>query len=406
MSASDTAGTREQIPPQSVTEAKRPGSRWFGRLARHLANIYLLIIKELRGIRADPILLALIGYAFTIAIYAVATGASTEAKNLSVGIVDEDRSDLTRRIADGLTPPTFKPAVAIYATEIERSMNEQRFIFVIEFPPKFQEDVLSGRQPTVQINIDATAVAQAYNGMIYIQNIIANYVLGFVTGREGLGGAPMKIVVRTMFNPNSTSSWFTSVMQVISNVTLLTVTLVGAALIREREQGTVEHLLVMPVVPTEIMLSKMIANGSVVLAAAMLSMLAVVEWWLEVPVVGSKLLFFFGACFFAFAIGALSIFLGTIAATMGQYGLLSLPIILIMMLLSGATTPMESMPLWLQYVMKTITPMPHFVEFAQNVLFRGAGLSIVWPQLLAMTAIGAVYFGFALHRFRRVIFSQ
>jgi ABC-2 type transport system permease protein len=150
----------------------------------------------------------------------------------------------------------------------------------------------------------------------------------------------------------------------------------------------------------------MIANGSVVLAAAMLSMLAVVEWWLEVPVVGSKLLFFFGACFFAFAIGALSIFLGTIAATMGQYGLLSLPIILIMMLLSGATTPMESMPLWLQYVMKTITPMPHFVEFAQNVLFRGAGLSIVWPQLLAMTAIGAVYFGFALHRFRRVIFSQ
>jgi ABC-2 type transport system permease protein len=405
MSASDTAGAREQTPPQAVVKAKRRESNWFGKPLTHLANIYYLSIKELRGIRADPILLALIAYSFTIAIYAVATGASTEAKNLSVGIVDEDHSDLSRRITDGLTPPTFQPAVQIAATEIDASMNAQRFIFVIEFPAKFQEDVLAGRQPTVQIDIDGTAVAQAFSGMTYIQNVITSYVIDFVSGREGLMGVPVKTVVRTMFNPNSTSSWFSSVMQVISNITMLTVTLVGAALIREREQGTVEHLLVMPVVPAEIMLSKMIANGLVVLAAAILSMLLVVEWWLEVPVVGSKLLFILGSCFFAFAIGALSIFLGTIAATMGQYGLLSMPIILIMMLLSGCTTPMESMPVWLQYVMKTLTPMPHFVEFAQNVLFRGAGLSIVWPEILAMTAIGAVYFGFALYRFRRVIFS-
>ena len=219
-------------------------------------------------------------------------------------------------------------------------------------------------------------------------------------------GVPVKTVVRTMFNPNSTTSWFSSVMQVISNITMLTVTLVGAALIREREQGTVEHLLVMPVVPTEIMLSKMIANSLVVLVAAILSLWLVVQWWLQVPVVGSQLLFILGSCFFAFAIGALSIFLATVAATMGQYGLLSLPTILIMMLLSGATTPMESMPVWLQHVIKTLSPMPHFVEFAQDVLFRGAGFSIVWPQILAMSAIGSAYFGFALYRFRRVIFSS
>ena len=157
----------------------------------------------------------------------------------------------------------------------------------------------------------------------------------------------------------------------------------GAALIREREQGTVEHLLVMPVVPTEIMLSKMIANSLVVLAAAVLSMLLVVEWWLEVPVVGSRLLFLRGSCFICLAIAALGIALGTIAATMGQYGLLSIPIILIMMLLSGSTTPMESMPVWLQYMMKMITPMPHFVilpriySFAAQV-YPSSGLRS-WP---------------------------
>ena len=92
---------------------RQPSRIGFAKLRLHLANIYRLTVKELRSIRSDPVMLALIAYAFTIAIYAAATGASTEATNLSLAIVDEDRSDLSRRIADGFTPPTFKPAVQI-----------------------------------------------------------------------------------------------------------------------------------------------------------------------------------------------------------------------------------------------------------------------------------------------------
>jgi ABC-2 type transport system permease protein len=185
----------------------------------------------------------------------------------------------------------------------------------------------------------------------------------------------------------------------------LTVILTGAALIREREQGTVEHLLVMPVVPAEIMLSKILANGMVVLAAAELSLLLVVQWWLQVPIAGSTLLFLGGSCFYVFTVAALGIVLGTIASTMGQFGLLAIPVLLVVMLLSGSTTPMESMPVGLQYLMKLISPTPHFVIFAQDVLYRGADLSIVWPEILATGIIGAVYFGFGLRRFRRVIFE-
>jgi len=202
------------------------------------------------------------------------------------------------------------------------------------------------------------------------------------------------------------SAWFTSVMQIINNLTMLTVILTGSALIREREQGTVEHLLVMPVVPAEIMFSKILANGAVTVVAAGLSLGFVVQWWLDVPIAGSIFLFLAGSCIYVFTVAALGILLATIAATMGQFGLLSIPVLLVMMLLSGAMTPMESMPVWLQYLMKVITPTPHFVIFAQNVLYRGADFSIVWPQLLATAAIGSVYFGFALHRFRRVIFSS
>ena len=196
-----------------------------------------------------------------------------------------------------------------------------------------------------------------------------------------------------MFNPNFKSSWFTSVMQIISNLTMITVILTGAALIREREQGTVEHLLVMPVVPAEIMLAKILANGMVIVAAAGLSLAFVVQWWLQVPVAGSVLLFLGGACFYVFTVAALGIALGTVASTMGQFGLLSIPVLLVMMLLSGGTTPLESMPVWLQYVMKVISPTPHFVIFAQDVLYRGADFWIVWPEILATTAIGSVYFG-------------
>jgi ABC-2 type transport system permease protein len=402
---SQAAGAPEQPTARTAAQPKRPSSSRFTNLRLHLANIYRLVIKELRGLRADPIMLLLVAYSFTLAIYAAATGASTGATNLSVGVVDEDHSDLSRQIADGLTPPTFKPAVQITPGEIDSSMNSQRFLFVIEIPPKFQEDILAGRQASAQIDVDATASAQAFNGMTYIQNVIQNYVVEFVSRREGLPGAPVKVITRANFNPNFKSSWFTSVMQIISNLTMITVILTGGALIREREQGTVEHLLVMPVVPAEIMLSKILANGLVVLIATALSLAFVVQWWLQVPIAGSTLLFLGGACIYVFTVAALGIALGTVASTMGQFGLLCIPVLLVMMLLSGSTTPLESMPVWLKYIMMVISPTPHFVIFAQDVLYRGADFSIVWPEILATAVIGSVYFGYALHRFRKVIFS-
>src|SRR5215831_7043656 len=113
MSAAGQAATAHKSPPShGVVRPRQP------KAGGHLVNIYRLMIKELRSIRADRIMPVLVAYTFTIAIYAVATGASTEATNLAVAVVDEDHSDLSRRIADGLTPPTFKPAVEIAATEI------------------------------------------------------------------------------------------------------------------------------------------------------------------------------------------------------------------------------------------------------------------------------------------------
>jgi ABC-2 type transport system permease protein len=381
-------------------QGKSPGLR------EHIQNVYRLVIKELRSIRADPMMLVLVAYAFSVAVYTVATGASTEARDLTIGIVDEDQSDLSGRLLGALNPPLIKRAVLISAKEIDPNMDGGRLVFVLEIPPRFEKDLLAHRQTSLQLNIDATAMSQAGNGAVYIESIIAQEVAKFLSGTELTVPTPVSVVINAKFNPNLYASWFSSVMQVINNITMLAVILTGAALIREREQGTVEHLLVMPLVPAEIMLAKIIANGLVILIAAGLSLSLVIQWWLKVPIAGSLSLFLAGGALYAFTVAALGILLGTQTSSMGQFGLLAIPVLVVMQLLSGGATPMESMPVWLQHVMRIVSPTPHFVAFSQAVLYRGADFAIVWPWLAAMAAIGSVYFVFSLHRFRRVIFGN
>ena len=373
--------------------------------ADHLTNVYHLVIKELRSIRADPVMLFLVIYSFSISVNTVATGAVTEATNLSVGIVDEDGSALSRQIAEALKPPTFQSPVQIQASDIDPMMDKGKLLFVVEIPPNFESDVRAQRKTGVQINVDATAVAQAGNGASYLRTAIANEIQRFISGKDASTAVPINLVTRAAFNPNLKTAWFSAMTQVINQITMLTVILTGAALIREREQGTVEHLLVMPVVPTEIMLAKMIANGLVILVAAMLSLQFVVHWWIGSPINGSLLLFLLGAAIYALVVAALGIMLGTLATNMGQFGLLAMPTVMVTQLLSGSSTPMESMPVWLQYVMRTISPTPHFVAFSQAVLFRGADITLVWRPMVAMLIIGVVYFSIAMSRFRRVIFG-
>jgi ABC-2 type transport system permease protein len=369
-----------------------------------LANIYRLGVKELRSLRSDPVMVFLILWAFTFIVYSVAKGEKFEVQQASVAIVDEDQSALSRRIGAAIQQPFFREPVAIEAGQIDKAMDRGEYVFVLEIPPGFEADILAGRRPAIQIDIDATAMSQAGNGAVLLENIISRELRRFLQKSDEGDLLPVSLIVRTKFNPNSDSVWFTSVMQVINNITMLSVILCGAALIREREHGTIEHLLVMPVTPIDIMLSKIWANGLVIVVAALLSLFLVVGWLLQVPIAGSITLFIAGAVLYQFSVTALGILLATFTTSMQQFGLLVIPVLIAMNLLSGSRTPLESMPEWLQYVMQ-VAPSTHFVGFAQAVLYRAADLTIVWPKMLAMTAIGTLFFAVALVRFRRSVMT-
>lgn len=368
-------------------------------MRRRLKNIYRLGLKELYSLRRDPVLVFLLVFTFTFAIYTVATGVQTEVRNASIAIVDEDQSDLSRQIDAAFLRPYFKQPVMLSLEQIDPVMDGGLYAFVINIPPNFQAAVLAGRRPRLQINVDATAMTLAGNGAAYIQSIISRQLANFVGRTDGNSSLPVTLAMRTKFNPNLDSSWFMSVMQIVSNITMLSLILSGAAVIRERERGTIEHLLVMPVTPGEIMIAKIWANGLAILLAVTLSLYVVVQGVLGVVISGSIPLFLVGSAFFLYAMTALGIMLSTFARSMPQFGLLAIPFFIVMNMLSGGTSPFEGMPPVLQVLMQA-APSTHFTSFAQAVIFRGAGIDIVWPQLAKTAAIGTVLFIFALIRFR------
>ncbi|EFN1032273.1 ABC-2 transporter permease [Escherichia coli] len=306
---------------------------------RHLRNIFNLGIKELRSLLGDKAMLTLIVFSFTVSVYSSATVTPGSLNLAPIAIADMDQSQLSNRIVNSFYRPWFLPPEMITADEMDAGLDAGRYTFAINIPPNFQRDVLAGRQPDIQVNVDATRMSQAFTGNGYIQNIINGEVNSFVARYRDNSEPLVSLETRMRFNPNLDPAWFGGVMAIINNITMLAIVLTGSALIREREHGTVEHLLVMPITPFEIMMAKVWSMGLVVLPLQMLS---------------------------------------------------------------GGSTPRESMPQMVQDIMLTM-PTTHFVSLAQAILYRGAGFEIVWPQFLTLMAIGGAFFTIALLRFRKTI---
>lgn len=366
-----------------------------------LKNIFFLGIKELRGLARDYMLIALIIYSFTLGIYVTGNASNDTITNAAIAIVDEDHSQLSKRIADAFFPPMFHRPAEISLHDIDPAMDEGKYTFVLVIPAGFEADALAGREPVIQLNTDATRMSQAFSGAGYIQQII-NREINIFENKGKNSKVPVNTVIRNRYNANLTQSWFKSVMQLVNNITMLAIILTGAALIRERENGTLEHLLVMPVTPFEIMFSKIWSMLLVVLAASAISLTTVIMQMLHVPVNGSLLLFFTGVALHLFAVTSLGIFLACVAQNMPQLGMLLILVLLPMQMLSGGSTPMESMPEWVQTVMQA-APTTHFVSLCQSILFRGAGLNVVWKPFLALFIIGCILFTFSLARFRKSV---
>lgn len=322
-----------------------------------LRNIYNLGVKELRSLLGDKAMLALIVFAFTISVYSSATVLPGSLHLAPIAIADMDQSQLSNRIVNSFYRPWFLPPEMITATEMDAGLDAGRYTFAVNIPPNFQRDVLAGRQPDIQVNVDATRMSRAFTATVISRILLAARSTALWRAR-GDNVQPVSLEIRMRFNPNLDPAWFGGVMAIINNITMLAIVLTGSALIREREHGTVEHLLVMPVTPFEIMMAKVWSMGLVVLVVSGLSLMLMVKGVLGVPIEGSIPLFMLGVALSLFATTSIGIFMGTIARSMPQLGLLMILVLLPLQMLSGGSTPRESMPQAVQDIMLTM-PTTH-----------------------------------------------
>ena len=369
---------------------------------RFVANVFRLGVKELWSLWRDPMMLVFVVYIFTVSIYTSATALPEALHKASIAIVDEDASPLSARIRSAFFAPHFIAPAIIGIEQVDPGMDAGTYTFVLVIPKNFQRDVLVGRPVSLQLNVDATRMRQAFSGNGYVQQIVAAEVAEFRQGHRSSPALPVELALRARFNPALEMAWFGSVMGIINNITMVSILLAGAALIREREHGTIEHLLVMPVTPAEIMAAKLWSMGLVVLLATTASMLLIVQGALGVTINGSVPLFLACVALSLFATLSIGIFMATLTRSMPQFALALVLVLIPLQMLSGGSTPTDSMPVFVQKVM-LLAPTTHFVSAAQAILYRGAGFDVVWPQFLTTLAIGAAFFAIALARFRKTI---
>jgi ABC-2 type transport system permease protein len=368
-------------------------------------TVFQLSIKELWSLWRDPAMLILIVYVFTLNIYTAATAVPETLHNAPIAFVDHDQSQLSRRVIDAFVPPYFLTPEIIEHHQVNEALDTGLFTFVVTIPPNFEKEASKGLTPDIQVNVDATRISQAFTGNGYITEIINDEVGAYLRGYKSETVLPVELVLRARFNPALESYWFGSVMELISAVTMIAIILSGAALIREKERGTIEHLLAMPVSNSEIMLSKILATSLVVWLATLMSVYLIIMGALDVPISGDIRLFMAAVALQLFAVSSMGIFMATIARSMPQFGLLLILVLLPLQLLSGGTTPRESMPDFIQYIM-LLMPNTHFVMASQSVLYRSAGITVIYPQLIALFLIGCAFYFIAFKRFKNTIGSM
>lgn len=295
---------------------------WHKTMWRSLINIYHLGIKELWSLRSDVVMCVLIVLSFTVFIVIPTKNAVVDMRNASVAVVDEDNTPLSRALFFSLQEPYFKKPALVSGDEAMARLDDNTYTFVVWIPRRFEADMNAQRKPAIQVLVDATAMTQAGNGAGYISQILGETLKQYFPQAQFPQLVTMDI--RVAFNPNLYGGWFFGITNMISIVSMLAIVLTGAALIRERERGTVEHLLVMPLRPLEIALGKVWANSLVILIAMFFCIQCVVKWFLDIPLQGSLTLFLVGSALYLFAISAIGIFLGTVARSMPQLGLLFL----------------------------------------------------------------------------------
>lgn len=370
-------------------------------------RLFVMTRKELLQLGRDiPLLLFLI-YSFSLGVYISGAGITMQLKNASLLVHDGDHSASSRELIHRFHEPYFR-----FDGEVQdpadglRRLDQGTAMLLLDIPPRFHEAVVAREPVSVQLQVDTTNAPQGLSAAGYAARIVGGFASEIAASRlEGgsQGETHLPVITsahRVWFNQDQNETWFQSISHILRMITLFAVLLPAAALVREKERGTIEQLLVSPVTPLQIMLSKVVAMTMVILLATALSMGSVLIPVFGVPLKGSALLYFTLTALYSFTTAGLGLFAATVTKNQAQVGMVALLVVSPMLLLSGITTPFEAMPPWVQALM-ALSPLRYYIDVTYGILLKGVGLDLLWSSALAMLGLGAGLFSLGLWRFRR-----
>jgi ABC-2 type transport system permease protein len=382
-------------------------SRRLARTALWWRQVRVMTTKELRQLVRDRILFLFILYIFTINIVLAAGEVGTELNHAVLLVHDADRTAASRELVHRFQPPYFlRGGEVSRAAEGVARLDRGEAAVLLDIPDRFGEILEAGQEPAaVQVMVDTTNANIGYLASSYATRIGARLGQEWTERRLARRG-PLPDAVpsvemrpRVWYNPSLADAWFATLSELLTMITVACVLLPAAALVREKERGTIEQLLVSPLTPSQVLLAKILAMILVTLAGTALALFGIMQPIYGVPVRGSLALFFALTAVYAFASAGLGLVAATFTRRTGQVGLIILLMVIPIVLLSGIRTPWEAMPAWLRAVM-TLSPLHHFIDIAYGILLRGSGLDVLWDSVLAMTGLGAALFAFGVWRFR------
>jgi ABC-2 type transport system permease protein len=383
-----------------------PNDRMANRIGLWLWRFWAMTLKELIQLGRDGLLVFAIAYLFLFDTY-MAGNVGMNLNNAVVVVHDADQSAASRELIYRFQPPYFKQGGEVADVRTgQRLLDTGGALVVLDIPPRFEHDLLTGRPTAVQVQVDAANTVLGFLAASYSSQIIGQYGFDQALARLGQSASALENVPivqsehRVWYNPNQKDAWFMPLSELLVVITIMSIMLPAAAAVREKERGTIEQLLVTPLSSLQILLPKVVAMTLVILLGTAASLGLVLHGAFDFPMKGSLTLFFTVTALYAFTTAGLGLYIATLARNLAQAALLAILVLMPMIFLSGAWTPPEAMPPGLRQAMY-FSPLYHFIEMGYGILLKGAGLAVLWDSLLGLTLLGAAIFAFGVHRFRR-----
>ena len=342
-----------------------------------------IFLKEILLFLRNVGLVFFIMYAFTLEVYTAGNGIKIKPKHVSIGYVNYSGEKLPAEILSHFHYPEFEqPKMFLSEKELKKAIFDKKIMVGLIFDSDFTKNFYKNRHTTLNVLVDATASAQAQVTLIYLNQILL---------RLSNEKFPLEFRIHKLFNQNSNSPWFMGLTELINVVTMLILILVSIVFVKEKEAGTWDIMLLMPVDGRIIILAKVLSQIVVLMVGVFISVGIVIFGVFNTPINGNLWLFFLLSFIFSFALSGIALVIAAFSKSVMQVAQTSMLVMLPLLFLSGAWTPISSMAPFLQKL-TLLSPVRYYIEGTEAIFFKGTGFYDLLPYFISETVIAVVLF--------------